>query len=146
MSQQIGYSFKEKDTLSVLSANAAFADASVEDLRVLTALILTDCQLTREQLCKHAQCDAETLTGALQYWRGAGVLVKGKKTADDKPSENSKTEAVSAQTTKSNTRSVASLDKFSENSSDKLAREIEKQQLQSLIEACQQIVGKTLST
>ncbi len=148
MADKIGYSFKKKLELSVISENPAFADASAEDLRVLVALVICDCDITRQDLLKSSLCDEQTLTGALQYWRGAGVLVKGRKAApaseQDEQEKTKKTE--DKQESRAKKKPLPSLDKFSESKSDELARAIEKEQLQTLIEACQQTVGKTLST
>ena len=144
MADKIGYSFKKKLKLSDLSRNTAFADASSEDLRVLVALIVCDCDITRQELLEGSLCDEQTLTGALQYWRGAGVLAKGRKTAPS-PDESEQSKA-KKNDDKAKKKPVASLDKFAESKSDELARAIEKEQLQTLIEACQQTVGKTLST
>lgn len=147
MADKIGYSFKKKLELSALSENPAFADASAEDLRVLLALAVCNCDITRESLLEGSLCDEQTLTGALQYWRGAGVLVKGKKStpASEKNEQQSEKTNEKAES-KAKKKPIASLDKFSESKSDELARAIEKEQLQTLIEACQQTVGKTLST
>ena len=156
MAQQIGYSFKKKDDLSVMLNSSAFSDASPEDLRVLVTLILSDCNITRAELCECSFCDEETLTGALQYWRGAGVLVKGRKAQETQKaslgkdtqgeSNADKDERSENHPTDKKPSPVASLDKFTETPSDELARAIEKERLQTLIEACQQLVGKTLST
>ena len=139
MKEKLGYSFKAKDKLGSLCESPAFCDASAMDLRVLVTLVISDCDITRKELMRRSACDAETLTGALQYWRGAGVLVKDsgeKKTAaapEKKEQENKK-------------KPVASPDKFGESTADELARQIDRDKLKSLIEACQQITGKTLST
>ena len=143
MAERIGYYFKKNADLSLLCA-PAFADASADDLRVLLVLILSECDITRAELEERSLCDAETVTGALQYWRGAGILAKGRKTKD---TAKEKTEATKIATTEEkNKKPIESPDKFSETSSDKLAREIDRKKLQNLIEACQQTVGKTLST
>lgn len=150
MAEKIGYYFKNVADLSLVDT-PAFADASAEDLRVLLALILCDCDISRKELQERALCDAETVTGALQYWRGAGVLAKGKKAKEtaieekeeEKEETKAKTEDSPAEKKK---KTIESPDKFSHTPSDKLAREIDRDHLQTLIEACQQTVGKTLST
>ncbi len=146
MSEKIGYSFKKNADLSVITANTAFADASAEDLRVLTTLLLCDCDISRPELEARSACDSETVTGALQYWRGAGILTKGRK-AQQKPEKTKETvQDTAAMTDKEKKKPVASPDKFGETPSHELARQIDRDKLQTLIEACQQTVGKTLST
>ena len=147
MSEKIGYSFKKNADLSVITDSPAFADASAEDLRVLTALILCDCDISRRELEEKSVCDSETVTGALQYWRGAGILTKGRKaqkSADDAKANAQDDQEPNGEQKKK--KPVASPDKFGETPSHELARQIDKDKLQALIEACQQTVGKTLST
>jgi DnaD/phage-associated family protein len=157
MAENISYAFKDKASLSSLFATEAFIEASPEDLRVLVALLISDCITTRAQLEADAGCDSQTLTGALQYWRGAGVLTKVKKQPkeqNEQAPQNEQPELKSTESaakddqneTKTKKRPVASLDKFAETPSDVLARHIDKQKLATLIEACQQITGKTLSS
>ena len=164
MAENISYAFKDKASLSSLLSTEAFTEASPEDLRVLVALLISDCNTTRAQLEADAGCDSQTLTGALQYWRGAGVLTKTKKPPKEQSEQNLRNlqneqnephfEPKSSECatkdnkteTKAKKKAVASLDKFAETPSDVLAKHIDEQRLAALIEACQQITGKTLSS
>lgn len=161
MAENISYAFKDKASLSSLFSTEAFTEASPEDLRVLVALLISDCNTTRAQLEADAGCDSQTLTGALQYWRGAGVLTKSKKPplAQNErnlqneqneprfePKSSECAEKDKQNETKAKKKAVASLDKFAQTPSDVLAKHIDEQRLAALIEACQQITGKTLSS
>ena len=118
----------------------AFLNASAEELRVLALIFLSDEPLSAEEL--QAGAHLETLgdaKDALAFWRGAGLI----KTATAKKEAATVTEQEAPKPQKMPVRSA---DELPEYSSKELASLIEKGNLASFIEACQQIYGKVLST
>ena len=111
----------------------AFSSASSEDLRVLFALLAHGTEIDKAKLHKIARCEEDELDDAIQFWRGAGILGKAqKKTAKQEPEEQKKP--------------LRREDKVSSLNSKELAKTIERNNLKSLIDACQQTAGKVLTT
>ena len=121
-----------------LEKTEAFYSASDEELRVLALLLSSDEPLSAEELCEKAHL--ETLgdaKDALAFWRGAGLI----KTSSAKKETPTVTEAE-----KPKKKPVRSADELPEYSGSELSSLIEKGNLASFIEACQEIYGKVLST
>ena len=116
----------------------AFFTASDEELRVLAILLSSADPLTAEQLQERARLSSlGDAKDALAFWRGAGLI----KTASAK-----KEAPVTKETEKPKKKPVRSADELPEYSGKELASLIEKGNLASFIEACQQIYGKVLSS
>lgn len=127
--------------LSEIISLPAFSDASAEDLRVLLCLLKYGCDADKEALADAAFCSEEELKDALQFWRGAGLLRASSKRTGKKSSEKEESER-----SKQTKRAIKSEDKIYATPSDELAKVIDKKKLKSLIDACQQTVGKIMST
>ncbi len=56
-------------------------EASVEEIRVLAALLASDTKISDVKLCTQTGLDEEQVTEALGYWKGVGVISCEKNTA-----------------------------------------------------------------
>ena len=143
MTDKIGYSFRyDGDIIERATELPSFAEASAEDLRVLLALLKCGCDSDRETLMAASLCDGDELSLALQFWRGAGLLSLSrtkKETKNDKKAEEKPVDE------KSERRALKSEDRLYEANSSELADMINRGKLQTLIDACQQTVGKILN-
>ncbi len=151
MADKIGYAFRHSDNIIERAiALPAFSEASAEDLRVLLALLKCTCDSDRDTLRETACCDDDELTLSLQFWRGAGLLslTRAKKeSASDKTEQKEKTdERPEEKKGAREKRALRSEDKLFEADAATLAEIIKRKKLQTLIDACQQTVGKILNT
>ena len=141
MADKTGYSFRYGDNIIERATELpSFAEASAEDLRVLLALLKCGCDADRATLCAVAACDEDELSLSLQFWRGAGLLSLTRSKKAEKTEEAPKKEEAKPK------RALRSEDKLYEANSAELADKINKGNLQALIDACQQTVGKILNT
>lgn len=146
MQTKIKYSFASLDgkgmpdkdaILSRLVSLDAFSTASAEDLRVLVTLMEYGTDIEKSELSRLARCDENELDGAIQFWRGAGILGKAQKKVE-KSEEKTNEEEVK--------KPLRREDKVSSLNSKELASSIERKKLKSLIDACQQTAGKVLTS
>jgi len=115
----------------------AFFNASAEELRVLALILASDLPLSAEDLQTAARLESlGDAKDALAFWRGAGLI----KTAP------AKKEAVAEEAPAPKKKPIRSADALPEYSGSEVASLIEKGNLASFIEACQQIYGKVLSS
>ena len=115
----------------------AFFNASAEELRVLALILASDLPLSAEDLQTAARLESlGDAKDALAFWRGAGLI----KTA------SAKKEAVAEEAPAPKKKPIRSADALPEYSGSEVASLIEKGNLASFIEACQQIYGKVLSS
>lgn len=73
------------DLSAIKCADAAFADATAEELRVLLALIAEDGNLNREQILQIALVKEPRLRSALALWEACGVLTDADEADSDEP-------------------------------------------------------------
>ena len=118
----------------------AFYNASPEELRVLALIFGAEEPLSAEELAALAHLDGlGDAKDALAFWRGAGLI----KTATAKK-EAPRVTPIEEEKPKK--RPVRSADALPDYSGKALSDLIEKGNLASFIEACQQIYGKVLSS
>lgn len=151
MADKTGYSFRYSDNIIGRATELpSFSEASAEDLRVLLALLKCGCDCDRETLMGAACCDGDELSLSLQFWRGAGLLslTRAKKgdAADKKEQRAENGEKAPKEKEAKEKRALRSEDKLYEANSAELAEMINREKLQTLIDACQQTVGKILNT
>lgn len=123
--------------LSRLLSLDAFSSASGEDLRVLIALLESGTDIEMDSLAKIACCETDEIDDAIQFWRGAGILGKAQKKSARKEEKTAPEEKK---------KPLRREDKVSSLSSKELASSIERKNLSSLIDACQQTAGKVMTT
>lgn len=128
----------------------AFFNASAEELRVLSLILAAEEPLSAEELQTGARLDSlGDAKDALAFWRGAGLIktaVAKKKDAEEANAEDTAKENVAKEDAPPpKKKPVLSADELPEYSGKEVASLIEKENLASFIEACQQIYGKVLS-
>ena len=145
MAEKTGYSFRYSDNIIERATELpSFAEATAEDLRVLLALLKCGCDSDIELLKSTACCDGDELSLALQFWRGAGLLSLSRVKKDE--NRDKKEDADETKPEQNPKRALRSEDKLYEANSEELADMINKGKLQTLIDACQQTVGKIFNT
>lgn len=123
-----------------LSQSEAFFSASEDELRALCLLMASEEPLSAEDIFAQAHlASLGDAKDALAFWRGAGLI----KTATKK--KEAQSEIPTEASVKGN-RPVRSPDALPVYSGHELSHLIEKGNLASFIEACQQIYGKVLSS
>ena len=124
-----------------LSASEAFFTASEEELRVLCLISASEEALSAEELWEAARLDAlGDAKDALAFWRGAGLIKTVSKKKESVPTTDASDEKEKEK------RPVRSADALPVYSGKELSSLIDKGNLASFIEACQQIYGKVLSS
>lgn len=149
------YSYSDK----AFVGTDAFLSASEEELRTLCVLLTA-----KEPLCAEDVFAAAGLAtlgdakDALAFWRGAGIIravnvkkAEGEKTVsissgDEKTAQTVSTESAETPSDKKKRTPCRAQDALPTYSGKELALLIEKENLASFIEACQQIYGKVLSS
>lgn len=130
----------------------AFFGASEEELRVLAILYGTAEPLSAEELQESARL--ETLgdaKDALAFWRGAGLIRTTAKKKETAPVSEEEKTAVAASCASEEDKPqkkkapVRAADELPTYTGKELSDVIERDNLASFIEACQQIYGKVLS-
>ena len=120
----------------------AFYNASSEELRVFLLLLSAKEPLSAEELVPLARLESlGDAKDALAFWRGAGLI----KTATAAKKEAAPQEVLREEPGAQKTP-VRSADAFPDYTGRELSALIEKGNLASFIEACQQIYGKVLSS
>lgn len=127
----------------------ALLSASEEELRVLVLLLAADDPLSAEDL--QAQAGLATLgdaKDALAFWRGAGLIRTATKKKEPAPAVAEEQEDVPAVEEKppKKKKPVRAADELPTYSGSTLSEMIERDNLASFIEACQEIYGKVLSS
>lgn len=121
----------------------AFLNASAEELRVLLLLVSAKEPLSAEELTALAHLESlGDAKDALAFWRGAGLV----KTATLKKDATAPVEEKKEKDEKPERAPVRSADALPDYTGRELSALIEKGNLASFIEACQQIYGKVLSS
>ena len=122
----------------------AFYTASDEELRVLVLLLAAEEPLSAEDLQSAARLETVgDAKDALAFWRGAGLI---KAATVKKKDAAASDEAPKEEASKPKKTPVRSADELPDYSGSEVASLIEKGNLASFIEACQQIYGKVLSS
>ncbi len=89
--QKKSYTVNFGDAVTVFPKKAAKkiikGDATLNEIRVLTALLASDTKLSEGKLCAQTGLDEDVVTEALCFWRGVGVI------SYDEPTEQSVAEA-----------------------------------------------------
>ena len=111
------------------AASDALREASAEDLRVLLCLLEAG-SADEEALAAMAGCSASDAAAALAFWRGAGFVKRGGKTAEAKQAAS--------------TASPVARERRIPYTADEIGNRIDRYGLASLISACQQVLGKEL--
>lgn len=130
----------------------AFAEAGVEELRLLCALLWRGGEGELAECAAEAGLDREEAAAALAFWRGAGAvaLCHGGKKPGDAPQNPAET-AVSPAVTetpagqKEKEVPVRPADRLPVYSPGEIAERVDREKLASFINTCQQIHGKELS-
>lgn len=115
----------------VLGGSDALTDASPEELRVLLCLIEAEERGTVQEadaLARAAGCSAARVGSALRYWQEVGVLVAGEGEAAPAPVPQPAPPTV---------RTLGAAE---------TAALIEREQMATFIDACQQLAGRVFST
>ncbi len=121
----------------------AFFSASAEELRVLCLLEVAEKPLSAEDLFALGKLDSlGDAKDAIAFWRGAGLV----KTAIGKPKKEASEEEEAPSHATSSKKPVRSADELPVYSGAELSGLIEKGNLASFIEACQETYGKVLSS
>ena len=127
---------------AALSQNAAFLEASAEELRLLLLLYENENGLSVSSLAKAALLTVEETEAALSFWRGAGVikLSQGaKKAATEEKNAEPKGAA------KAKKKPIEQNEALPSYSIGHIADATEEEGLASFFSACEQIHGKQLS-
>ena len=120
-----------------LGGQEAFFDASPEELRVLLCLIEAEergVTQDTDALARAAGCSPARVGSALRYWQGVGVLVEGDKQEAPAPA------MATAPVPKPALPTVRTL------GAAETAALIEREQMATFIDACQQLAGRVFST
>ena len=128
-----------------LSASEAFLSASEEELRVLCLILASEDALSAEELWEAARLESlGDAKDALAFWRGAGLIKTATKKKESAPVADEG--AQKEKEKESEKHPVRSADALPVYSGKELSSLIDKGNLASFIEACQQIYGKVLSS
>jgi DnaD/phage-associated family protein len=135
--------------LSVLSR---LDDVDADTLKVLL-ILAADSDLSKEKIAKQIGCDVDTVTDALGFWRGAGLLIsragaeKKKKSPVNEPAKEEAPADPSVKTVDSAaavTLAPASLPRYT---TEELVALLEsRRELAALIDECTRVFGKVFST
>lgn len=127
-----------------LGGSAALSDASPEELRVLLCLIEAEERRTPTDaptLAAAAGCSAARVGSALRYWCEVGVLIEAEDDANasatTEPTEPSAIPSVKRSLPPNEIRSIGAAE---------AAEVIEREQMATFIDACQQLAGRVFST
>ena len=116
--------------------------AGAVDLRVLMYLCASGGEIDMAALCNTCLCDEDEARDALAFWRGAGVIESDKSGAKKTQSRaNEQPKKASEQPEKQ--KKLRAADELPNYTSDQLGDILEKRQdIVTLIDECQNIVGK----
>ena len=119
--------------------------AGALDLRVLMYLCAQNGEFEAGALCEACGCDDDEMRDALAFWRGAGIIEacgKSEKKSEKKSSVAKEDKADAEKQTKK----LRASDELPSYTSDQLGNILEKRQdLVTLIDECQNILGKLLN-
>lgn len=122
-----------------LSGSAALLEASPEELRVLLCLIEAEAAALPTDaaaLARAAGCSPARTGSALRYWCEVGVLIEAEAEA----------EAATAPPTNKTAKRLQPAAGIREMGAAEAAAVVEREQLSTFIDACQQLAGRVFST
>lgn len=152
MKYQILYDGEEiRLPLSVLSR---LDDVDADTLKVLL-LVAAGGSLTKEKMAKELGCDVDTVTDALGFWRGAGVLTTGSPSGKKKKVPTDPSSEATVQQTTPSPRIVdsatavtpAPATQLPRYNTEELVTLLEsRRELAALIDECSRVFGKVFNT
>lgn len=116
--------------------------ASGTDLRVLMCLCANGGDVELNMLCNACSCDEDEARDALAFWRGAGVI-EAQKGGAKKTERKHSAEVAEVKEAPKVTKKLRAADELPSYTSDQLGDILDKRQdIVTLIDECQNIVGK----